>query len=54
MAEKKYTLETIKKAFWETFHESGEAWFPYSRIVPEDECQETTTEYWEEFSVNLK
>ena len=26
---KKYTLNQIKKAFWEQFHKSGELWFNY-------------------------
>jgi len=53
MEEKKYTLEEIKEAFWEAFHEHGELWFPYTRIASEEECQEATTNYWEEFQLYL-
>ena len=49
-----YTLEEIKKAFWEAFHEQGELWFPYKEIAPEEECQAATTEHWEEFLEELK
>lgn len=27
--EKKYTFIQIKRAFWETFYQSGEVWFNY-------------------------
>ena len=50
---KKYSLSTVKKAFWETFHESGEAWFGY---FPEHkkENQENTQFEWKRFLENLK
>lgn len=41
----KYTVEQIKKVFWEEFHESGEQWFPYS----DNQKEEVTNSYWESF-----
>lgn len=49
---KTYTIEEIKKAFWEKFHESGELWFPgWSN---EREGNELATKaHWMEFVQEL-
>jgi len=49
---KKYTVDEIKKAFWETFHESGELWFCYIS-TPENNTEHTES-YWENFLENLE
>lgn len=48
---KTYTEEEIKKVFWKIFHKSGELWFPY--FGPENEDNEVTEFYWNEFLRNL-
>jgi len=48
---KKYTVDEIKKAFWETFHESGELWFNYQG-TPENNT-EVTEEWWDTFLEEL-
>lgn len=45
-------IAKIKQAFWETFHGSGELWFPYSE--DEEECNASTNNYWEDFLANLQ
>lgn len=47
-----YTLEQIKKAFWEEFHESGELWFSY--LGTEEENSEHTEYNWGEFLEKLR
>ena len=47
-----YSLEQIKKVYWETFHKSGEKWFNY--LCSEEESQESTECQWNEFLENLK
>ncbi len=47
---KEYTKESIKKAFWEVFHERGELWFPYGDVWDKEEV---TTSYWKEFTEAL-
>jgi len=51
MEEKKYDLETIKKAFWEAFHKSGELWF--YEIDFDEELQFAEEELWKEFEKSL-
>lgn len=46
-----FTLEQIKKAFWDNFHEAGEFWFDYLNS-PEDN-EETTDRYWSDFEAKL-
>lgn len=41
-----YTLETIKKAFWETFHQAGEVYF--------GSIDKYTEEQWHEFVKHLE
>lgn len=48
---KRYTLDQIKKAFWERFHESGEQWFNY--LGTEEENTEATQGEWEGFVEEL-
>ena len=55
------TIEQIKKAFWLTFHQSGELWFPsvssykvnMDKEKEEKKCNEATEDYWLEFLENL-
>jgi hypothetical protein len=47
-----YTIEQIKKAFWETFHESGELWFNY--LGTDEDNNESTDNEWLDFKENLK
>lgn len=49
--EETFTLDQIKNAFWENFHESGEFWFDYLGS-PEDNT-EATDKYWEDFEEKL-
>ena len=44
---KTYTLDQIKKAFWEKFHKTGELWFNY--LGTEKENEEITQREWEDF-----
>jgi hypothetical protein len=44
---KEYTLEEIKQAFWDCFHESGEIYFKHHGTDAENE--ESTTEAWDDF-----
>lgn len=46
-----YTREQIKKAFWDTFHKTGEQWFNY--LGDDAENEETTNGYWYDFEENL-
>jgi hypothetical protein len=48
---KTYTIEQIKKAYWLSFHKSGELWFNY--LGDEESNQSSTEEYWQEFEENL-
>jgi hypothetical protein len=45
--EKRYTLAEIKSAFWATFHEAGEIFFPYGEDREGNE--ETTASWWDDF-----
>lgn len=47
-----YTLEQIKKAYWKTFHKSGEIWFNYLMSVKQN--QEPTEEAWKHFLICLE
>ncbi len=47
-----YTLKEISVAFGKTFHRSGEAFFDY--MGSDEECEDSTRWYWEEFVENLK
>jgi hypothetical protein len=38
------TEDNLKKAFWETFHDSGEVWFG---------CEADTEVWWNEFVSNI-
>ena len=51
MITKSYTQEEIKAAFWKTFHESGELWFPNSDS--EEENTEATDYKWAKFLEHL-
>ena len=46
-----YTLEEVKKAFWATFHESGELWFDY--LGTHENNTEVTEEWWDTFLEEL-
>lgn len=51
MDQKTYTLDEVKKAFWEQFHCAGEVWFNY---LGTNEENEGSTKYrWEMFLENL-
>ena len=45
MEEKIFTIKEIKKAFWDTFHKSGDLWFSDF----EDDCEIATNSFWERF-----
>ncbi len=45
-----FTIEEIKKAFWDTFHKSGELFFSDS----EEDCEIATLSFWERFLEKLK
>lgn len=47
-----YTIDQIKCAFWEVFHESGELWF--SCFGTEEDKQSYTMDYWNDFVEELK
>lgn len=47
---KRYTLHEVKAAFWETFHKSGEIFFPYD---DDNDAERTTVSSWEEFTDHL-
>jgi hypothetical protein len=51
MMEETFTLAEIKKAFFDSFHESGEFWFDY--LGSPQENLESTTVYWDEFKDKL-
>ena len=40
-----YTEEQIKKAFWDTFHRSGEWWFPHRDEDERGDNEETQGNY---------
>jgi hypothetical protein len=42
---RKYTLAEIKSAFWETFHEAGELWFPYFEGQEESNNEATNSQF---------
>ena len=46
-----YTEDEIRKAFWLTFHRSGERWFAY--FGPDERDQEATDAVWQEFLEGL-
>lgn len=49
--DKKYTIEEIKKAFWDNFHECGELWFGY--LGTNEENDSITNVEWESFLFSL-
>lgn len=49
--ERTFTLDQIKRAFWDNFHESGEVWFDY--LGSKSENQAMTTDQWKMFSDKL-
>jgi len=42
-----FSLDQIKKAYWEEFHESGELWFDY--LGNEEENEGSTIDGWTHF-----
>jgi len=46
-----FSIEQIKEAFWDVFHESGELWFDYLG-TPENNT-EVTEGFWESFVESL-
>ena len=48
----KYSIDEIKKAFWATFHESGELWFDY--LTSKEESESSTQEKWKWFDEELR
>ena len=48
---KLYTLEQVKKAFWNNFHKSGEIFFNYGDT--EKICNVSTKREWETFKQYL-
>lgn len=49
--QKVFTIEEIRKVFWETFHASGEIFFSY--FGDEKEKEASTNEIWKEFLENM-
>ncbi len=47
-----YSLDEIKKAFWEEFNECGEVWFNYLDSPEQNEL--STIAKWESFTEQLK
>ena len=48
------TMAAVRKAFWATFHQSGEHWFPYPNMGADPEyCEEITEEAWRELLEHL-
>ena len=47
-----YTLDEIKRAFWATFHKSGEVFFNY--LGSDEENEASTNDGWVEFSEHLE
>ena len=45
-------LEIIKKAFWDTFNESGEIWFDY--LSSKEDNNSSTNSEWINFEENLR
>lgn len=41
---KRFTIEEIKRAFWEIFHKSGELWFNY--LGNDEENNDSTQSHW--------
>jgi hypothetical protein len=50
--DKTYSIEQIKKAYWLSFHKSGELWFNY--LGDEEENTSCTEWNWREFEENLE
>ena len=52
----KFDIETIKAAFWDTFHKRGDIFFKYpiDEHWTEQDCQESTTDEWYTFIDNLE
>ena len=49
-----YALNRIKKAFWDTFYEKGEIYFPYPEVCPNEERRNRAVqEEWERFLIHL-
>lgn len=49
--EETFTLEQIKNAFWNNFHEGGEFWFDY--LSSTEDNKESTEKHWEDFEKHL-
>jgi hypothetical protein len=49
---KEYTIQEIRKAFWDTFHRSGEIWFNY--LGTKEENENSTEWEWDDFEKNLR
>jgi len=49
---KKYTIEEIKKVYWDRFHKCGELWFDY--LSDDKENNECTESEWNDFLEELK
>jgi len=47
---KAFTIEEIKKAFWDTFHKRGELFFSDY----DDDCEIATLSFWKYFLENLE
>mgnify|MGYP001577442127 CR=1 FL=1 len=45
--EREYLLSDVKRAFWETFHESGEIWF--NNLSSPEQNTSDTEEWWQTF-----
>ena len=52
MENKKYTIEDIKRAFWKTFHKSGEIWFDY--LNNDEDSELSTNSEWLDFLENIQ
>jgi hypothetical protein len=48
---KTFSLDEIKKAFWDEFHKSGELWFNY--LGTEEKNESSTESYWNSFLEKL-
>ena len=47
-----YSLASVKRAFWATFHKDGEVWFDH--LGTDEECERSTNTEWEFFLENLE
>jgi hypothetical protein len=46
-------IQKLREAFFDTFHESGEQWFPYGEGYESGEKEAITEQYFSEFMDNL-